>query len=255
MSTPEQRGEKWVEVGGPERGPQATVPVLNLIQKAAKVMAAVEYVPKNGWNDFHKYHYATEADITSCVRANLAEQGLMLIPTVEKVEWSQLQGKSGTDRLATMTVKFTLTDGIESKEFIVLGEGADRGDKATYKAMTGALKYALLKLFLIPTGDDPEKEEDDKLEQQRPPVQRKPADAPKAAADASRQSGASKMNPRAAFLHTKATKRFGMTEDGFETWATEVCAWPAYKNASLWAPVDMDAMARALEQLEAKDVA
>lgn len=146
----------------------------NLIQKAAAVMAQVEHVPKNGWNDFHKYHYATEADITTCVRAAMAEQGLMLIPTVDKVDWTKISGPKGEDRLATLTVKFTLTDGVESREFIILGEGQDRGDKATYKAMTGALKYALLKLFLIPTGDDPEKEEGDRPEQQRPPMQRPP---------------------------------------------------------------------------------
>ena len=40
----------------------------------------------------------------------------------------------------------------------VAGEGADVGDKAPYKAMTGALKYALLQSFLLSTGDDPEDE-------------------------------------------------------------------------------------------------
>jgi hypothetical protein len=134
----------------------------NLMQKAAAVLAVVEHVPKNGWNDFHKYKYATEADITSSVRAEMARQGLMLIPSVEKVEWTSIPRKDGSDRLATLTVKFTLTDGNESFAFTVLGEGADRSDKATYKAMTGALKYALLKLFLIPTGDDPEKDDDEK---------------------------------------------------------------------------------------------
>ena len=41
------------------------------------------------------------------------------------------------------------------------GEGADAGDKAPYKAMTGALKYALLQSFLLGTGDDPEDERAD----------------------------------------------------------------------------------------------
>lgn len=130
----------------------------NLIQKAAIVMAAVQHVPKNGHNSFHNYHYATEADITECVRAEMAAQGLMLIPSVLKVEWRTVATRSGVDRLCTLTVEFTLTDGIQDRKLQVLGEGQDRGDKATYKAMTGALKYALLKLFLIPTGDDPEKD-------------------------------------------------------------------------------------------------
>jgi hypothetical protein len=43
----------------------------------------------------------------------------------------------------------------------VAGEGLDAGDKAPYKAMTGALKYALLQSFLLATGDDPEDERAD----------------------------------------------------------------------------------------------
>ena len=38
------------------------------------------------------------------------------------------------------------------------GEGLDRGDKAGYKAYTGAVKYFLANTFLVPTGDDPETE-------------------------------------------------------------------------------------------------
>src|SRR5699024_6730814 len=36
--------------------------------------------------------------------------------------------------------------------------GQDAGDKAVYKAITGATKYALMKVFMIPTGDDPEQD-------------------------------------------------------------------------------------------------
>jgi hypothetical protein len=131
----------------------------NLVEKLAAVMAAVERVPKNGWNDFHKYHYATEADLSDAVRSNMARYGVMLIPSVEKLEWREIPGKNGNEKVATLTVQFTATDGTTEFRFTVIGEGQDRGDKATYKAMTGATKYALLKLFLIPTGDDPETEE------------------------------------------------------------------------------------------------
>ena len=51
----------------------------------------------------------------------------------------------------------------------VPGEGLDAGDKAPYKAMTGALKYALLQSFLLPTGDDPEEERATPSGSPRPP--------------------------------------------------------------------------------------
>jgi hypothetical protein len=65
---------------------------------------------------------------------------------------------SGKQALLTLRFTWTLTDGEsgETISFQSIGTGADSGDKAAYKAATGALKYALLTGFLIPTGDDPE---------------------------------------------------------------------------------------------------
>ncbi|NTX57951.1 ERF family protein [Myxococcus sp. CA039A] len=134
----------------------------SLIRKLAEVMGTVGHVPKSGRNTFHNYDYATEADIVAAVRKGLSDRSLMLIPSVEKTEWSVVErAKGGKDRLCTLTVRYTLHDGDsgETLAFDVVGEGQDAGDKATYKAITGATKYALLKLFLIPTGDDPEQDE------------------------------------------------------------------------------------------------
>ena len=39
---------------------------------------------------------------------------------------------------------------------IIYGEGIDKGDKALYKAYTGAIKYYLANTFLIATGNEPE---------------------------------------------------------------------------------------------------
>jgi len=57
-----------------------------------------------------------------------------------------------------MAYTFTDVDGGEEITTKVAGQGLDAGDKAPYKAMTGALKYALLQSFLLATGDDPEEE-------------------------------------------------------------------------------------------------
>ena len=44
------------------------------------------------------------------------------------------------------------------EETTITGEGMDKGDKAGYKAYTGALKYYLANTFMVATGDDPEKD-------------------------------------------------------------------------------------------------
>ena len=59
-------------------------------------------------------------------------------------------------------------------EFKCSGSGNDRsrsgavGDKGIYKAITGANKYALLKTFLLETGDDPEEVSDADRESNKP---------------------------------------------------------------------------------------
>lgn len=133
-----------------------------LATKLARVMAAVHRVPKNGRNEFHKYSYATEADIVEAVRGALAEQGVALVPSIVSLDMKPIvTGDAGREKTKTITllnVTFTLIDGQSGERFVAnwFGTGEDSGDKGPYKAMTGAEKYFLLKLFLIPTGDDPE---------------------------------------------------------------------------------------------------
>ncbi len=138
----------------------------SLVAKLAEVMAAVERVPKRGRNEFHRYDYATEADIVATVRGELAQRQVMLIPAVQNHERHELRdtidSKTGKDKprdpLSVLHMTFTFYDG-ESGESIVMpwiGVGQDGGDKGVYKAMTGGEKYFLMKTFLMPTGDDPE---------------------------------------------------------------------------------------------------
>jgi hypothetical protein len=135
-----------------------------LSNKLADVMAAVSRIPKNGWNDFHKYHYATEADIADAIRGELASRHVCLVPSVESYEIREIPSKKAEkdSRFVTfLSMTFTFEDGETGQriEKRWLGAGEDSGDKGVYKAMTGAEKYFLLKTFLIPTGDDPEKDE------------------------------------------------------------------------------------------------
>lgn len=132
---------------------------MSLVKKLAEVMAAVERIPKRGRNDFHKYDYATEADIAATVRAELAARQVMLIPSIVG-ESRHPVGEKGSV-LTVLELEMEFLDG-ESNESIKKpwrGYGTDKEDKGGYKAMTGGEKYFLLKTFLMPTGDDPEREE------------------------------------------------------------------------------------------------
>jgi hypothetical protein len=133
-----------------------TQPV-KLAAKIAKVMEAVGYVAKTGTNSAQGYKFVQASAVADKVREQLVKFNVSMTPTQIDVISEGLT-PSGKQSLLTLRFTWTLTDGDsgETISFQSVGTGADSGDKAAYKAATGALKYALLTGFLIPTGDDPE---------------------------------------------------------------------------------------------------
>ena len=131
---------------------------LNLREKFAEVRRRLGYVQKRGHNERHNYSYVTAADLAGSVGDILAELGVVVIPQLQSI--STETPRSSSDRIARVVMNYRFVDARSGEELTVrvAGEGADPGDKAPYKAMTGALKYALLQSFLLATGDDPEDE-------------------------------------------------------------------------------------------------
>ena len=130
---------------------------IKLAAKIAKVMEAVGYVAKTGTNSAQGYKFVQASAVADKVREQLSKLNVSMTPTQVDV-LSEGLTPSGKQSLLTLRFTWTLTDGDsgETISFQSVGTGADSGDKAAYKAATGALKYALLTGFLIPTGDDPE---------------------------------------------------------------------------------------------------
>lgn len=127
--------------------------------KLSAILKAVGYIEKTGTNASQGYKYVQAAAVADKIRNEFADRGLTMIPENIEVTESGLT-PSGKQALVTLRITWKITDS-ESGEFVTfqsVGSGSDSTDKAVYKAMTGALKYALLLGFLIPTGDDPENE-------------------------------------------------------------------------------------------------
>jgi hypothetical protein len=129
-----------------------------IAQALHEVMSKVSYVQKTGKNAFHGYKYAGEADLLEKLRPAMLEAGLLLIPSIKGVSPIDDHG------VTTVQMEYTLIhkDGdIWPTVICAAGQGGDKnkngvGDKGLYKAITGANKYLLFKLFQIETGDDPE---------------------------------------------------------------------------------------------------
>ena len=134
---------------------------LNLRQKLALVRRRLGYIQKRGHNELHNYTYVTAADLAGAVGDILAELGILVVPRLESISHESVRNPGSEKEHLThvvMSYSFVDVDTAEEITVKVAGEGVDAGDKAPYKAMTGALKYALLQSFLLATGDDPEDE-------------------------------------------------------------------------------------------------
>lgn len=136
------------------------------------VMCEVGYVKKGGNVKFGttSYSFAGEKHIIQALRPAMVEHGLMLIP----VSAESVRSERGCETVRC-TYRLMHTGGAWL-DVQVLGQGADKGDKAIPKALTGALKYALRQTFTIETGDDPDRDASGKTAQEIEEAERKRAE-------------------------------------------------------------------------------
>jgi len=133
--------------------------IKKLAEKMLTIMKAVRYIPKKGKNSFHNYKYAKEEDVVLAFSNALIEHKVYMFSSIVDRTQTTFQTKKGEHQfLISVKLEITFVD-IESGESFTAtfyGDGADGSDKGIYKALTGAQKYALMKTFLVATGDDPE---------------------------------------------------------------------------------------------------
>jgi hypothetical protein len=136
---------------------------VTLVEKMYNIMAELDYIKKDKENTFHRYTYASEAAIKNAVHAALTKYRVMFFPTgSEVVSVERGFGAKQDENMTTVRLSYEFINVDNPAEKLAgqfQGTGADKGDKGAYKAITGALKYALTSTFLIETGDDPERDE------------------------------------------------------------------------------------------------
>jgi hypothetical protein len=167
---------------------------LSVYKAIAEVRDAVGHVDKDGRHEFLNYNYATETSLARALRPVLKKAGLLIIPSVDHF---YIDKASVTHLLMEYTIVH-----VETGEYVgplkCLGAGVDvskqgvPGDKAAYKANTGAYKYFLMRTFMIDTGDDPEVPRDDEKGDDVPRAPNRPerkAGTPPRASDASSSGG------------------------------------------------------------------
>lgn len=130
-----------------------------LCEKISKLIGEVGAIPKAGRNEHFNYDYRRHEDMMNKLAPALTSVGLVIYPgKKEIISDTVVDTKRGSARRVLMRTVFSITDGEAFLSFEGLGEGQDTGDKAVYKAQTGATKYALNDLLMIAADTDPENE-------------------------------------------------------------------------------------------------
>lgn len=154
----------------------------NIHQAIAEVYGKVGYVQKQRAKDLN-YTFAGERALIDAIRPHLVEAGIYMhvagLRVLNQDTYQTARGATMNSTTIEITVRFTHAPSETFIEVQSIGTGADVGDKASPKALTGAYKYALRQTFCIETGDDPDEQSSD--EQQRasrpsgPPMPKVPA--------------------------------------------------------------------------------
>lgn len=159
--------------------PENTTGTKSLVSKLAEVMKEVSKIPKNGKNTFHNYKYVMESDLVEAIRDKLADRHIFITSSTKGIETVELSrptkgGEIVTQKIGVLRVEYTFHDGESGEKLTMEGAGEidQDGGKGLYKALTGAMKYFLMKQFLVATGDDPEQ-----TPQQKSAPEKKPAPA------------------------------------------------------------------------------
>lgn len=117
-----------------------------------KIMADVGAIEKASKNQAQNYKFRGIDDVMAAFQPVMARHGVFFIPEVLSATQTDRESAKGSTLIYTqLTVAYTFfaADGSNVRA-VVVGEAMDSADKSSNKAMSAALKYALLQTFCVP---------------------------------------------------------------------------------------------------------
>ncbi|MEJ1938831.1 ERF family protein, partial [Nostoc sp. NIES-2111] len=126
----------------------------NIYQRLHAVMQEVDYVQKEKRQGM-RYSIVSHDAVTGKVRPLMVKHGVVYFPTNFKLE------QVGNRTQLICSVVFQNIDNPMDRVIVeTAGYGIDDQDKGPGKAISYAVKYALLKALGLETGDDPDQDQD-----------------------------------------------------------------------------------------------
>lgn len=124
---------------------------------AVMAQMASEGIAKGRSNQQQGYKFRGIDDVYNALARVLANNNLVMLPFVQKVEREEHLAKNGQPlnyTILTVDFKLVSSDDGSTDTIRTVGEAMDSADKSANKAMSAALKYAALQVFMIPTEGD-----------------------------------------------------------------------------------------------------
>ena len=138
---------------------------MNIYEKMSAISNEIGTIAKNLEVKYGQgsYKAVSETDVLKPVKELEAKHGIYSYPKARRiVDSGTVTNSKGTTslflRVETEYCFVNMEKPDEQISVITYGDGVDTQDKAPGKAMTYGDKYALLKAYKIPTGDDPDKD-------------------------------------------------------------------------------------------------
>jgi hypothetical protein len=126
---------------------------LTIHQRMIGILGELPPIGKNQRNTQQNFMFRGIDDVLNALNPLLAKWGVFYVPNVmERIESVRKTKSDSSLYVVNLRIEYTFfgVNG-DSVYATVWGEGTDSGDKATNKAMTGAMKYALFQVFAIST--------------------------------------------------------------------------------------------------------
>lgn len=131
-----------------------------IYRKMSDVMREIGAVTKDQKNQAQGFKFRGIDQFVNALYPALVRNGVFMAPRALKHEQEikdvvRSNGKTGVDKHVSIMMEYTFyaEDGSSVTVGPIPAEGLDSGDKATNKALSAALKYALIQTFSIPTED------------------------------------------------------------------------------------------------------
>jgi hypothetical protein len=121
-----------------------------------EIMADIGAIGKGQKNADQGYRFRGIDDMYNAVQPALIKHGVFCVPTILETTVTDRMTKKGTPMIHVMhKIQYSFfADDSSHIDAIVTGEAMDSSDKASNKAMSAAMKYAIVQVFCIPTEGD-----------------------------------------------------------------------------------------------------